>query len=577
MDEYVIEQFMWSYQAHFRVGVEVAAKSALEAIGFYGEPNVVLAGFQVAGEHKFGICVEPEDGPYSPHDLREVVQRGAELYAEHARSEVFHTDARTHEKYHRQLRDQMRAKAIEEVLASNPNGQNRRFFSSGSVRVDDYEIHIIMSVGKQEFDGVPQLASQEIAGFPVSRSLVHAVIDEVLKQAKRALYVPDADSGVALSVSADEIVRSATEAMMRSVLFRTGFLFGADSHLTMSSLSTLPYEGRPGFGRIVISKPEDSAVEVLLEIRDRVELRDTSAIRKLLEATGAEADLLSDGQFVYGLGAVRADYDAGSETVFVIAVTARGVWELSHAGNALVTVRDGVPQLPKRVLDEDYFEDLVERFFPDADFGELLSAARAAGDHRHGAMLIISNDATGEAQRLSPQAWSIEPAFLTAGLLTQLTDMDGGVLVDPQGRCHAIGVILDGKAQGKGDPARGSRFNNAVRYLGSNPPATIVIVYSADGAINVLPQLHPRVDENAVTEAVESYLAAASVDPLDVRETNRAWDMAKSLCFYLSDRQCEMLNQARAKVDEWEEENLDFRMVKSDLIANPDMNDSYWF
>jgi hypothetical protein len=34
----------------------------------------------------------------------------------------------------------------------------------------------------------------------------------------------------------------------------------------------------------------------------------------------------------------------------------------------------------------------------------------------------------------------------------------GGVLIDPNGTCYAIGVILDGIATTKGDPARGSRY-----------------------------------------------------------------------------------------------------------------------
>lgn len=74
-------------------------------------------------------------------------------------------------------------------------------------------------------------------------------------------------------------------------------------------------------------------------------------------------------------------------------------------------------------------------------------------------------------------AWAIDPVPLSPALLTQLTDMDGAVLVDKLGQCHAIGVILDGQARGKGEPSRGSRFNNAIRYLDSDPPASIVVVY----------------------------------------------------------------------------------------------------
>ncbi|WP_370130614.1 hypothetical protein [Streptacidiphilus sp. EB103A] len=566
---------MWRFQDSFCGSVGIGAGIALKAIGFFGEPKVLLVGFQIAGDHEFSVCIEPETGPYVPTDLSDVVRRGAELYAEHPESSMWDSVPHVHEQRHQRLRDRMRAKALEEAFALMPGEEDRAFFSSGSVRVGDYEIHIVLSVDRGELERVPQISTEEVDRFVVFRSLVHAVISEVLRRASRALYIPDIGSGV-LSESIDEIVRSATEDMMRTVLYCAHFMFGGGNHLLMSSISALPYEGRSGSGRIVISRDDDPAVEVLFRLCEPVRVDNVPAVRKLLEASGPEADLLSHGDSIYGFGTVTPDYDVQSETVFVISITGRGVWELSHAGKVLLTVRDGVPRLPSRVLDEEYFRDLVDRLFPDADIQALLDAAHAAGDHRHGAMLIISGDAPGEANRLSPQSWSIEPTFLSPDLLTQMTDMDGAVLIDPQGRCHAIGVILDGMARGKGDPARGSRYNNAIRYLGSEPPTTIVIVYSADGGINILPKLHPRIGRNIVINAVERYLSAASTDPMDIREASKAWDAVRSLRFYLSDGQCEALNQARAGVDEWERNNLELWMVRSDLQADPDMDDSYW-
>ena len=94
-------------------------------------------------------------------------------------------------------------------------------------------------------------------------------------------------------------------------------------------------------------------------------------------------------------------------------------------------------------------------------------------------MLIISSDAETEAGRLAPHATRTRPDDLAPQTLEQLTNMDGGVLVDPRGRCHAIGVILDGTARQNGDPSRGSRYNNAIRYIGSNTPPAVVLCYSS--------------------------------------------------------------------------------------------------
>ncbi|MFD4956200.1 DNA integrity scanning protein DisA nucleotide-binding domain protein [Streptomyces sp. NPDC058451] len=566
---------MWAYQPHFRISVKVRAESTLEAIGFTGNPDVVLVGFKATGEHEFDVCIEPEDGPYSPDDLEQVRQRAVDLYNNHPDRDMIHSVAHVHEQRHRGLRDRMRAQALEEAFEAMPKEQGRKFFSSRSVRVDDYEVHVVISIDNEALRNVPQIKTEERDRFPVYQSLVHAVIREVLGRSARYLFIPDAGSGP-LPEGTDEIVRSATEAMVRSMLYCAGFWFGSENHLLMSGLSALPYEGRPGAGRLVIAKQNDPAIEVFLRLKHPVKMRNVPAVRKLLEASGSQSDLLSDGESVYGLGVVKPDYDDDSETVFAVSFTARGVWEFSHAGEALLTVRDGIPHLPAHALDEEYFQDLLNRFFPEADQNALREAAQAAGNHRHGAMLIISGDAASEAERLSPQSWSIEPTRLTSELLTQLTDMDGAMLVDPQGRCHAIGVILDGTAHGRGDPARGSRFNNAIRYLDSDRPPAIVVVYSSDGVINILPQLHPRIEKQIVIDAVERYLAAASVESLSLKECNEAWDAVKSLRFYLSSAQCEALNRTRVRVDKWEEQNRNLRIIKSDLEPDPEMDDSYW-
>ncbi|MEV7358547.1 hypothetical protein [Kitasatospora sp. NPDC091276] len=572
-----ISQFIWGYQSSFRISAEVAVKSALEAIGFAGDPKVMLVGFQVSGEHEFEICIEPEDGPHSPADLGGVRERGAELYASHPDRSMIYSDARAHDLRHQELRDRMRAMALEEALAAIPDGGVRSIFSGRSVRVGDYDVHIVVSVDRDALDRVPKISTEERDRFSIQRSLAHAVIDEAIRRATRSLHLPDAGSGLlVLGASTDEIIRSATEALLRSAMYCAGFWFGSENHLLMSSISALPYEGRSGSGRLVIGELSHPVIDVLLRFRQPVKMRNVPAVRKLLEASGPEADLLTDGESVYGLGVITAEYDIASETVFVVSVTNRGVWELSHGGEVLLTVRDGIPHLPTSVLDWEYFRDLVDRLFSDADVTILSELAQAAGEHRHGAMLVISGDAAGEAERLSPQAWSVEPVELSPELLNQLTDMDGAVLIDPRGRCHAVGVILDGIAHGIGDPARGSRFNNAIRYLDTDPPATIVVAYSADGGVDILPRLNPRVDRAIVGSAVSRYLAASAASPVDTVAAGQAWELVRSLRFYLSASQCEALNQARAAVDAWEEKNLSIRIIREDVHPDPRMNDSYW-
>jgi hypothetical protein len=218
---------------------------------------------------------------------------------------------------------------------------------------------------------------------------------------------------------------------------------------------------------------------------------------------------------------------------------------------------------------------LVERLLPGADQPRLMMLAEAAGQHQHGAMLVISSDAREEAEWLAPQAWVVEPVMLEPELLRQITSMDGGVLIDAKGYCHAIGVILDGKACGAEDPARGSRFNNAIRYIESGAPSAIVVVYSADGGIDILPRLQPRVKRSAVQSAVETYLSLSTPGR---RQSGRAdaWNQVERLRFYLSEEQCRLLNEARTALNRWDEEHDRFIVMWQKFVPNPDMNETYW-
>lgn len=381
---------------------------------------------------------------------------------------------------------------------------------------------------------------------------------------------------MALGAGTTEIVRTATEGFVRSVMLCAGYLSGADSDLLFSSISALPYEGRSGTGTIVLAKPEDPAIEVSLRMRNPIRLRNTRAIRKLLEASGSGSDLLAREEEIYALGRIGDNYDATTETAFVVSLIGRGAWDMSHANQVLLSVRDGVAHLPVNTLEVDRLTDLIDRLLPGADVSKLLDLARAASQNEHGAMLVISSDAQAEAERLSPQAWAVEPAPLVPDLLRQLTAMDGAVLVDPIGRCHAIGVILDGRAAGQGDPARGSRFNNAIRYLDTEPPAAVIVVYSADGSIDILPKLHPRVERSSVDAAVQRYVELAAEEPPNLEEISDAWRIVKSLRFYLSSQQCDAVNGATAIIDDWRKRNTSVRLAEPELAPSPEMNDSYW-
>lgn len=94
-------------------------------------------------------------------------------------------------------------------------------------------------------------------------------------------------------------------------------------------------------------------------------------------------------------------------------------------------------------MSREQFEDTVERLFPEAgeeDAARLWELARLAAAQEHGTMLVVHRDAAAEADRLAPQALQIEPTLLRGDVLRAVTNIDGAVLVTPDGQCHAVGV-----------------------------------------------------------------------------------------------------------------------------------------
>ncbi|MEU6723168.1 hypothetical protein ABZ917_05585 [Nonomuraea wenchangensis] len=566
---------MWPYQHIFRMSVETSVKSALEAVGFTGTSHALLVGFEAEGNHRFPICIDPEDGPYTPRELAHVVSQTEEGYEQHPDRDMLYSDQRSRNLHPILLRRRIRSSILARSLSETSQGRQWEFFASMPARVEDYEVHVVIGLEKSALVKVPRIKTTERDRISVPPSLVHALIEDILNRSTRSLMLPEPGSSLlVLHASTSEILRSATDYFVRSLVYCAGTIFGSDFDLLLNSISSMPYEGRSGQGRIIIAERSLRGLDIALEFKLPVKLTNVRAVRKMLEASGPSGFLLADDGKIYGLGSVGPEYDESSETAFAVTISSRGAWELHHSTTTLLQVRDGVPRLPAPPLDVAYLEDLIARLLPGADVPVLLSLAHAAQENEHGAMLVISSSADMEANRLSPQAWAVTPRTLTRDLLIQMTAMDGATLVDVHGHCHAIGVILDGLAAGKGDPSRGSRYNNAIRYLDSDPPSAIVIVYSSDGTIDILPRLEPRVRRRDVESAVRHYLDLAASGSLNMREISKAWDLVKSLRFYLTAEQCEELNAARLEVERRNRSKT--RIIEPVLTPYEEMNDSYW-
>lgn len=578
-----IEQFIWGFQPHFRMSVKSAAQQALRSIGAGVDPSVVLVGFRATKDAHFDYCIEPETEAIAQADLSGVVERASVLYEEDEESKIFNSNREVHEQRQLFLRDRARAESLCEALGRSGAGNGRTFFASGSRRIGNYDVYTVIGVVTSRWLQLPALQTRRRNRFDVTSSLAESVVREVLTLSEGALDSQTPPSGLPGNSNTQAIISEAARRFVTSVALLAGQLFGSRLYEHLDAVSAQPYEGRTGVGTIMLAaRPIDKegVTDVTVEVAftEPVDLSQTRAFRKALEMSGPSLHVLCDGKEIYGLGSSGDGYDASTERVFTLTIVGRGSWELGHAGIPLLRVDNTRAILPKAPLSQLKFFDTVKRLFPES--GEvgakaLWALAQEAAEQEHGTMLVVHRFADIEASRLVPQALRVEPVQLTNEALRAITNIDGAVLVSPDARCHAVGVILDGQAAGQGDPSRGARYNSAVRYRQAAKDNCLIIIVSEDGMINLLPDLNARVEKDRVERAVVA-LEEASFGDVNFEVFFQRREHLESLAFYLTAGQCDRATASQCRVEDYRWSTSQMRISHDAFKPNPDMDESYF-
>ena len=366
-------------------------------------------------------------------------------------------------------------------------------FAGWPVRIHDYFVFTLLRVRRKPLRSYPALQPHRFYtnGRPLANSLLVAALYRFNEECVKSLTEPEPGAGFLFRPrETDELLRASG----RSLLDTPAHALGADPGVaqlftTLNTISSLRYEGAEGVGRLLLAQRGHPNVEEVFALTCPTELSDYRAVRKLLEMTSHDVHLLADGEKVYALGRQVGHYEASREDLFDIHFVTHYAWEFAHAGQVLLRSRYGLPTLPRPRLNRARFKRDLKRTFDlhNADKMLLLwEVVLEASKQPKGTLLVITTEALAEADRLKLQCTLIEPVPLTP-LITQLiTSIDGAVLLDPEGYCYSIGVILDGKASGHGTSTRGARFNSAVRYVESSPYPCLVVVVSEDGMVDVL-------------------------------------------------------------------------------------------
>ncbi|GAA4896292.1 diadenylate cyclase [Tessaracoccus lubricantis] len=559
---------LWEGQARFRRSLEQVANDVLDAAGVDIDPRAFLVALPISPDGD--VLVEPQRGHFDRTILKQASTLATRRLNKLVRDGELDDDSQAHLAA---LESRTRRRVVADKLDAAARATGRVHFVGLGVRIGEHLAFPVLALHADPWQELPQLPDDADDAFLTARSFQEAVVTTVLDVASREL---DRQSpGQVVRADTEAVLRAAADSFVSAVVARTGQDHAFGAMQAFDAVAATRYEGRAGKGTLVLAPAADDTVTRIITLEHPVPIGRTRGLRKILELSGPGLHLLCDGREVYGLGT----FDNGARGhTFGVRISGDGSWELWDDDVPFLRVDNGIPVMPRDLLDEDEFAITVERVFPNVSARNariLWRVAVACSQQAHGTMLVVHPEADREAARLLPQAYAITPTRLSDRALEAATSIDGAVLVSPDGRCHAVGVILDGLATGTGDPARGARFSSAIRYLAGAGKGAMVIIVSEDGRIDLLPKSKRRVRRATVQRAVDRLVttAAEGEDPEAFTRADRA---VEKIEFYLNQEQCDAVNAAREAVEsrEWGEARVRRQYIP--IAPDPAMDDSYF-
>ena len=446
-------------------------------------------------------------------------------------------------------------------------------FVDRRARVDGYYVIPIIQINKAQTDTHPRLPSTiKFGDWESLPSFLHAIIECLLADSTAALR--NREPGRFLGTDRPDVaavLRRAADRFCAAITLATTDFSFQNIFDALNVISSIRYEGGETVGEILFLPPNVTEVDTRVKFNKPVSLYQHRLARKVVEMSGQHLSCLCYGSMgISGLGALRAEVN---DNVFRVLFLGHYKWDLYYKHILLMKTAFGVPRLPAVRLSQEDFCSTARRILTDfqvEDERRLWSIIETSMEQRHGTMLVISERAAKEADRLKNQSIGIEPTEVTPELVRRLSGIDGAMLVSPKGVCHAIGVILDGIATDDGDSSRGARYNSAIRYFASAHCPTLCVVVSEDGYIDMIPTLRRQIRKSEIDLRIEA------LKTKDIHDFHKTISWLQEHRFYLTASDCEAVNREVGRIYSAPMELGDIRFEISTFVPHPAMNDSYY-
>lgn len=450
-----INLFMFPYQRSLRGGLRIQAESVLKKLGIQTEVKALLVGVRrPGGSSPHSVCIEPEDGVWTLTTFDGVPEAVENAFKTHDGHNMFYSndDVATREKPENIRRDCVKT-TVQAALSRFDSEHGVISFFGPAHPILEHHVVPIIQVPSDVFELYPCLpVVTGWAGYKTSEGLISECLLGVLYGAVEEMGRPNPGRGYPMnSGSADEIIRRGAERLMRALclsLFDNEFPF-VDLFAYINELSALLYEGTKGKGRLLLIAPDNPDAVYSIRLASPVPFRQARWARKVLQMASSDFALIANGHAIHGLGDLSSQHDSSVQDAFWIDFVDHYRWNLRLGQRTIMRVAFGEARLPQEPLAKPRFFDSFLRYFlgtTENDAERIWDLLEVMAAEPHGSMIIIAADASTEAVRLAQQGMVVEPILMTPNLLRQVSKIDGTILLDPTGICHALGVILDGAA-----------------------------------------------------------------------------------------------------------------------------------
>jgi hypothetical protein len=571
-----ITLFMWGYQSHFRANLEIRAEKILQTIAPTVRPRALLVGIRIPGHDAgYPVCVEPEDGEWDPTLFFDCASRADAIYKSHPDHRIHYGDEPSMRDKPENIRKKSVLEAVKEITSAYDTQHATIGYCGSAGRVAGYHVVPVLQFENVQVEAYPSLPTAiRFQDWTSPLSFLDSTIMCILSDATSALAAKDPGRSIHQTrTDVPAVLRRAADLFCSAIMLATTDVFFQDVFDALNVVSSLPYEGEGAVGEILFAPPQSEHVETRVRFDEPVALSRQRLARKVIEMSGHGLSCICHGsEGVCGLGSASEN----AENVFRVVFTGHYKWDLYFGQLLLMRVAFGVPKLPLPRLSAEQFYSTARRVFENLDAASeqrLWALVETSMEQQHGTILVVSGRAAEEGRRLEGQAIGLTPTELTPDLVRRLSGIDGAILVSPKGVCHSIGVILDGIATDYGDVSRGARYNSAARYFTSSIAAerpTMCVVISADGYVDMIPNLLPQLPEAEIALRVNALKAK------DISNFHKTIIWLNGHRFYLTPLQCEVVNSEIARIYSAPMKLGELRIEYPKFVPHPGMNESYY-